>query len=66
MRQVKGDDKADAPDVHKNLDEGDIAVMKTYGVGKYVDAYRGDTVLFFKTVHAIFRNTKRILLGAEL
>ena len=32
MRKVK-DDKADTPDVPKNLDEGDIAVMKTYGVG---------------------------------
>ena len=28
MRKVK-DDKADTPDVPKNLDEGDIAVMKT-------------------------------------
>lgn len=39
MRKVK-DDKADTPDVPKNLDEGDIAVMKTYGVGTYTRAIK--------------------------
>lgn len=34
MRKVK-DDKADAPEAPKNLDAGDIAVMKTYGLGAY-------------------------------
>jgi len=39
MRKVK-DDKADEPELQKNLDEGDIAVMKTYGVGAYTRAIK--------------------------
>jgi len=39
MRRVK-DDKADAAEAPKNLDEGDIAVMKTYGVGAYTRAIK--------------------------
>lgn len=39
MRRVK-DDKADEKDEIKNLDEGDIAVMKTYGVGAYTRAIK--------------------------
>eukprot|EP00035_Acanthoeca_spectabilis_P020495 m.433225 g.433225 ORF g.433225 m.433225 type:complete len:440 (+) comp17545_c0_seq1:38-1357(+) len=34
MRKVKADDDKDK-DIPKNLDEGDIAVMKSYGVGTY-------------------------------
>eukprot|EP00039_Didymoeca_costata_P024551 m.10637 g.10637 ORF g.10637 m.10637 type:complete len:438 (+) comp4299_c0_seq1:146-1459(+) len=34
MRKVK-DDKADEKEAPKNLDAGDIAVMKTYGLGAY-------------------------------
>jgi len=34
MRNVL-DDKADKPELHQNLDEGDIAVMKSYGMGTY-------------------------------
>jgi len=39
MRRVK-DDKADTAEAPKNLDEGDIAVMKTYGVGAYTRAIK--------------------------
>jgi len=39
MRKVT-DDKADAAEAPKNLDEGDIAVMKTYGVGTYTRAIK--------------------------
>lgn len=40
MRKVR-DDKADtSKDVPKNLDEGDIAVMKSYGIGTYTKAIK--------------------------
>eukprot|EP00040_Diaphanoeca_grandis_P035521 m.223631 g.223631 ORF g.223631 m.223631 type:complete len:438 (-) comp33408_c0_seq4:534-1847(-) len=39
MRNVV-DDKADVPELHQNLDEGDIAVMKSYGMGTYTKAIK--------------------------